>query len=219
MKIRIHWFSIPVCAAAGFGLYYLGKMLTHSSDRASESVPAAKNDGKASGKAKGKAAVKASLAVNPDDLKEGSYSFISGFQNAATVEVRFLYDSSRFSCTVMEDGFLAESGDSHVAVLSGEDCSAQLEYGNYYSGEDFSQLKADLQAKHPDLKELVYGTLSGVLYQNGDNLCLDFPVPDDLSSYLHVTLLKEKGNDDPLSALPDYPYVASVLSSLSFTRS
>ena len=219
MKIKVYWYSIPVCAAAGIGLYYFGKKLAHSSVRASESASTSKKDGKASGKSNGKPAVKVAPAVNPDDLKEGSYSFISGFQNAATVEVRFLYDSSRFSCTVMEDGFLAESGDSHVAVLSGDDCSAQLEYGNYYSGEDFLHLKADLRAKHPDLKEVVYGTLSGILYQNGDNLCLDFPVPDDLSSYLHVTLVKEKGNDDPLSALPDYPHVASVLSSLSFIRS
>lgn len=215
MKIKIHWLSIPVGAAAGVGFYFLNKKRKQSAGKAAESAPAARKAKKPSGGAGAAAAP----APDPADRKEGSYSFISGFQNAVTVEARFLYDGSRFGCAVMEDGFLAESGDSHVLVLSGEDCSAQLEYGNYYAGESFAALKAGLKEKHAGLKDAVYGPNSGVLYQDGDSLCLDFPIPEDTSSYLHVTLVKEKGNDDPLSALPDYPHVAGVLSTLSFSRS
>ena len=94
----------------------------------------------------------------------------------------------------------------------------QLEYGNYYSGEDFARLKAELAGKHTDLKDVAYGENRGLLYQNGDNLCLDFPIPWDRHSYLLVTLIKEKGNDDPLSALPEYADVKAILSSLSFSQ-
>ena len=151
-------------------------------------------------------------------LITGTYSFISGFQDAATVEARFQYDGSRLSCVVLEDEFPVESGDSHVAVVYGEDFCAQLEYGSYYGGEDFARLKAELSKKYADLKDVSYGANSGLLYQNGDNLCLDFPIPGDAHSYLHVTLVKEKGNDDPLSALPEYPDVRAILGSLAFTQ-
>jgi hypothetical protein len=208
MKTKLLWLSVPAAAAAGAGFYLLKKKKASSG-----ASPTAK-------KAGGKAAAKAEApAVDPASLKEGSYSFISGFQNAATVEVKFRYDGIRFLCTVMEDGFLAESGDSHVAVLSGEDFSAQLEYGTYYAGENFARLKAELAGKHADMKEVCCGENRGLLYQNGDNLCLDFPIPGDSCSYLHVTLAKEKGNDDPLSALPDYPDVKMLLSSLTFSQS
>ena len=135
MKTKLLWLSIPVAAAAGTGLYLLKKK------KASSGAPAPAK------KAGGKTAEKAIPAVDPASLKEGVYSFISGFQNAATVEVKFRYDGNRFLCTIMEDGFLADSGDSHVAVLSGEDFSAQLEYGTYYAGEDFAKLKVELAAK------------------------------------------------------------------------
>ena len=206
MKTKLLWLAVPAAAAAGAGYYLLKKKKAPSGAAA----PAKK--------AGAKAAEQAAPAIDPANLKEGAYSFISGFENAATVEAKFRYDGSRFLCTVMEDGFLAESGDSHVAVLSGEDFSAQLEYGSYYSGEDFAKLKAELCEKHADLEEVAYGENSGLLYRNGDNLCLDFPIPGDSHSYLHVTLIKEKGNDDPLSALPDYPDVKAVMSSLSFSR-
>ena len=206
MKIKILLVSVPVAAAAGLGFILLRKKASASGTPTSASP------------APGKAARKAAPPADPAAMKEGVYSFISGFRDAATVEVRCRYDSSRFSFAVLEDSFPAESGDSHVAVLSGEDFSMQAEYGSYYAGEDFARLKTELSERHAGLKEVVYGDNAGVLYQNGDNLCLDFPIPNDVSSYLHVTLIKEKGNDDPLSALPDYPDVKALLSSLSFSQ-
>ncbi len=206
MKSKLLLISVPVAAAAGLGFVLLRKRASVSGTRAAASP--------APGKNAGKAAPVTDLA----SLKEGVYSFISGFRDAATVEVRCRYDSSRFRFAVLEDGFPAESGDSHVAVLSGEDFSMQAEYGSYYAGEDFGRLKAELAARHAGLKEVAYGENAGLLYRNGDNLCLDFPIPGDSSSFLHVTLIKEKGNDDPLDALPDYADVKAILSSLSFTQ-
>ena len=71
-------------------------------------------------------------------LKTGSYSFVSGYKDAATVEVKVGYDPERFSFAVIEDSFPAYSSDSHVAVIYGEDFTAQIEYAGYYHGEDFA---------------------------------------------------------------------------------
>ena len=206
MKKKLFLFAVPAAAAAaGAGFFLLKKK---------------KGSASAAVKKPGSNAAQRSTApaVDPASLKEGVYSFISGFQDAATVEARFRYDGSRFSSAVVEDEFPVVSGDSHVAVLYGEDFSAQLEYGSYYSGEDFTRLKAELSKKYADLKDVAYGENKGLLYQNGDNLCLDFPIPGDRHSYLHLTLIKEKGNDDPLSALPEYADVKAILSSLAFSQ-
>lgn len=213
MKSKLLWAFVPAAAAAAG----LGFVLMKRKDSPAASGGKAETS-PSRGKAAGRSAAKSAPATDPASLKESSYSFISGFRDAATVEVRCTYDSSRFTYAVLEDDFPAESGDSHVAVLSGEDFSMQLEYGSYYTGEDFARLKAELAARHPGFRESAYGENTCLLYQNGDNLCLDFPIAGDSSSFLHVTLMKEKGNDDPLDALPDYEDVKTILSSLSFTR-
>ncbi len=165
------------------------------------------------------APVPAAVSVSPISVREASYSFISGFQDAVTVEVCFPYDPERFIYEVAEDSFPAESGDSHVGVLRGDAFSAQLEYGSYYSGEDYDRLRQELSRKHSDLAEADYGPLSGLKFRDGDNLCLVFPIPEDPHSYLLITLLKSPDNDDELEALPDYPDLRFMLSSLSFRRS
>ena len=48
------------------------------------------------------------------ELKTGSYSFVSGYKDAATIEVGINYDPARFGFAVVEDGFPAYSSDSHV---------------------------------------------------------------------------------------------------------
>ena len=148
----------------------------------------------------------------------GSYSFISGFQDAAAVELSFLYDADRFRYAVREDEFLSESGDSHVGILYGEDFSMQVEYASYYRGEDFDALTCALKEKHPALCPVRYGDLDGVSYQDGDNWCLAFPIPEDTFSYVLVTLVKAAGNDDKLAVLPDYPDVKAMLSTMRFSR-
>ena len=68
-------------------------------------------------------AKKPAPAKAPANLKTGSYSFISGFQNAVTVDMTLDYDADAFSFAVVEEGFLSYSSDSHVAILEGEDFS------------------------------------------------------------------------------------------------
>ena len=202
MRIRYLWLTLPAVTAVGAVAYFLKKNSGSSSVEKSVATPVAKKDPAA-----------------PTSVKEASYSFISGFKDAATVELKFAYDAEKFHFSVVEDDFLTESGDSHVGVLYGESFSAQVEYGSYYSGEDFAKLCQELVGKHHDLAEAVYGPLSGVSYRDGDNLCLAFPIPDDEHSYLLITLVKAPDNDDELEALLDYPELRFLLESASFGRS
>ena len=203
MRKKIYLLAIPAGLAIGAAAFLLKKK------SAGTNSPVSKANSKSSGRA-------APEIRNP---KTGSYSFISGFQNAVTVELQLDYDADRFFFAVHEDEFLTESGDSHVAVLSGEDYSAQFEYGSYYRGEDYTKFRTELAAKHADLADAVYGDNRGLQYLAGDNICLVFPIPEDNSSYLLVTLVKAKGNDDPITALPAYADVNAQLSSIRFTRS
>ena len=175
--------------------------------------------GSESRKLKASSAKPSAALAKPGNVKEGSYSFISGFRDAATVEVTLSFDADKFSFSVREDEFLSESGDSHVGVLYGEDFSAQFEYASYYSGEDYPKLLKSLAEKHRDLSEVSYGAQNGAMFRHGDNLCMVFPIPEDSCSYLLVTLVKAAGNDDELEALPAYPDVNYILGSMRFSRS
>ena len=195
--------SITLGAAAGVAYYFLKKKTV--------SAPSA------SGSKQAEAASK-SAPSSPKNSATASYSFISGFRDASTVELSFPYDADRFCFDVREDEFLAESGDSHVGVLSGELFSAQFEYAAYYSGEDFQQLTSGLKERHRDLVSVCYGPHSGVMFRSGDILTLLFPITDDSYSYLHITLMKAPDNDDELEMLPDYQDVKDILSSMVFER-
>ena len=155
----------------------------------------------------------------PANLKQGSYSFISGFQNAATVDMTLDYDADAFSFAVVEEGFLSYSSDSHVAILEGEDFSLQLEYAAYYSGEDFASHCASLAEKHQDFAPVRYGSVDAVKYLEGDALCFCIPIPQDDHSYVQVLLFKAKGNDTPLPDLAEDENLKAILSSIRFGRS
>lgn len=154
----------------------------------------------------------------PAQTKTGSYSFISGYQNAATVEMNITYDPEKFSFAVVEEDFLSYSSDSHVALVQGNDFSLQLEYAAYYSGEDFAAHCAALTEKHPDLVPVRYGSVDAVKYLEGDNLCFCIPIPEDAHSYVQVLLFKDKGNDTPLPELAEDPDLRFMLESIRFTR-
>lgn len=153
-------------------------------------------------------------AAAPKNLQTGSYSFISGFKDAVTVDVSLDYDADKYSYAVIAEEFLAYTSDSHVAVLSGEDFSFQLEYAGYYHGEGFEDLIRQVSEKYPDFAPVAYGDNTGVSYTAGDNVCLCFPAGEDPYSYLLVTLLKGPGWDDAVTDLLAYKDFAAVMSSL-----
>lgn len=154
----------------------------------------------------------------PANLRTGTYSFISGFQDAATVEMSLAYDPEKLSFAIVEDEFLNYSSDSHVAVMYGEDFNLQLEYAGYYAGEDFAAHSGALPEKYRVGGELACGDNRGVWVLDGDNIAVHFPIPDDSHSYLLITVQKTANYDDPVTTLPDYEPLRSLLATIRFTR-
>ena len=165
------------------------------------------------------AAAPAKKAAPEKPLCVGSYSFISGFKDAATVEMSLRYDPEKFSFSVVEEDFLSYSSDSHVAIVYGEDFNLQIEYAGFYADEDFAAHGAALAEKHADLAEVAYGALKGVSWLDGDNMALCLPIPGDAHSCLLVTVQKTSAYDDAVTTLPEHPELRALLESISFTRS
>ena len=152
----------------------------------------------------------------PKTRMVGTYSFISGFQNAVTVEMNMDYDGEKYSFVVIEDEFPSYSSDSHVAVVYGEDFNMQLEYAAYFGGEDFEAHCRHLGEKYQGIQPVRYGNLEGVSYIDGDNMCLNLVIPGDANSYLLVTLMKNPDYDEDYTTLPSHSDVGYMLSSLRF---
>lgn len=163
-------------------------------------------------------AAPAAKPIDPARLKTGSYSFISGYKDAATVEMSVSYDGEAFSYAVVEDEFIAESSDSHVALLYGEDFNLQFEYAPFFGGEDFAAHRASLAEKHADLKEAAFGENRGLQYLAGDNVCIHLPIPGDDYSYVLVTVQKNAAFDGDVTEIPDLPAFRQILESVKFSR-
>lgn len=168
---------------------------------------------------KPEASVSQAAPVKTADLRTGSYSFISGFKDAATVELSLDYDPEKFSFVVVEDEFLNYSGDSHVAIVWGPDFNLQLEYAGYYSGEDFAAHRAAMAEKYKAANAFTCGALAGFWVLDGDNVTIHLPIPDDAHSYVLVTVQKTSDYDDEVTTLPNYAPLKALLSTLRFTRS
>ena len=150
------------------------------------------------------------------ELKPGSYTFISGFKDAAKVEVGLQFDAASCDFAVIEEDFPAYTSDSHVAVVRCPEFTVQLEYAGYYSGEDFAGLKKSLGERYEKIDDVAFGANKAIRFVDGDNICIAVPV--DQYSYLLATLIKGKEYDDDFRTLPDYPPVKAVLDSLKFTN-
>ena len=142
---------------------------------------------------------KAKAAPRERQMKTGEYSFVSGFRDPRTVEVALDYDALRFSFDVIGEDFLSYSSDSHVAVITGEDFSMQMEYASYYKGEDLALITAAAEKKYPGFAPVRFGGAAGFRYREGDSVCFCLGVDED--SYLLLTLLKAQGCDKTLEEL------------------
>jgi len=169
----------------------------------------------ASKEAKPAAAKAAAKEVRPVSLAAGSYSFVSGFRDPATLEVSIGYDDKKFCFDVVSEDYLVYSSDSHVVLISGEDFSLQVEYAGYVGDDGFAGLKAQLAERHADLTEASYGSNPALRYVDGDGLCICLPAGDDPCSYLQVSVIKAKGNDDTLEELAAEPALNQILGSIS----
>ncbi len=151
-------------------------------------------------------------------MKKGEYSFVSGFKDAETVTVALDYDALRFGFDVIGEDFPCYSSDSHVAVISGEDFSLQLEYAAFYKGEDFDALAAAAKEKYRGFSRVSFGANEGFRYAEGDGVCFCLPIEGDEYSYLLVTLIKAEGCDSTLDELAASEDLAALLGSLTARR-
>lgn len=145
-------------------------------------------------------------------METGEYSFVSGFQDARTVEIKLDYDALRFSFDVIGEDFLSYSSDSHVAVITGEDFSMQMEYASYYKGEDLATITAAAEKKYPGFQRVSFGSSEGFRYREGDGICFCLGV--DEYSYLLFTLLKAQGCDKTIEELAGSEELKELLSSI-----
>ena len=123
---------VPAIASLAVGTFILVKK-----DKEEENNDPAKND------------AKKNAAANP---REGNYSFVSGFSDAKTVDVKFTYDADRFSFKQIEEEFLTFTSVSHAAAIYGEDFNIQIEYSDLAGGENFAALAENKM-------EILYGEL------------------------------------------------------------
>ena len=169
-----------------------------------------KKDGGSAPKTAAPAAKKA--AERETLMKTGEYSFVSGFKDARTIEVRLDYDALRFGFDVIGEDFLTYSSDSHVAVVSGEDFSFQMEYASFYKGEDFALITSAAAQKYAGFAPVRFGAVEGFRYREGDSVCFCLPV--DEYSYLLLTLLKAEGCDKTVEELAESDDLGAILSTL-----
>ena len=157
-------------------------------------------------------AEKKNTAPRERQMKTGEYSFVSGFQDAKTVEVLLDYDALRFGFDVIGEDFLSYSSDSHVAVITGEDFSMQMEYASYYKEEDLGVITAAAEKKYPGFARVSFGSAEGFRYREGDAVCFCLGV--DEYSYLLLTLLKAQGCDKTVEELAESEDLRELLETL-----
>ena len=133
MKKWLFIAPIAAAAAAGAALALKGK------SGAEKKPAAAKPTAKAAPKSGGKNNAEFSFK-NP---KAGVYSFASGSKDAKEITVTVTYDADKHAFGVVSEGYITDSGDSHVAIINTDDFSIQIEYAPYYHGEDFDACREE----------------------------------------------------------------------------
>ena len=186
--------AVSAAAAAGLGICFL---LTKNGKKApaKEARPAGANAKKAA----------------PKNTAQGTYSFVSGFQDAATVDVAVNYDAERFDFYIVEEGFLCSTSDSHVAVMYGADFNVQLEYVPFYAGDCFESVRENAKSRL-DFTE----TPEGFRYVDGDSVYNCLPVDD--FSFLLVTAMLSKGSELKFAELPEASELKELVGGIQIGR-
>lgn len=151
----------------------------------------------------------------PGDLSAvGEYSFISGYTDAVTVNMKMKYAPDKFDFAVVSESFLVDTAVSHAVIVRGPEFEFQLEYAAYYGSDDFKSLSSQLREKYRTVSEAVYGSNSGLSFKEGDGIGFVFPV--DAHSYVHLVLFKNKDSKIPLEDMPRERYFKAMLDSMEF---
>ena len=173
--------------------------------------------GKKKPAAKGAApAAKGAKKPEMKDPQTEVYSFVSGYQNPATIEVSMKYDAAKVDLAIIEEGFMVSTSNPQVVTAMSGMFNLQLEPSNFYSGENFETMCAEAAKKFTGFGEVEYGALKGIKYGAGDGVAFCFPV--DEASYLLVNAFKGPDNDDEVEDLPTCAELAMFLENISVAK-
>ena len=165
-------------------------------------------------KAEKAAAPAAKAAIPAANLATGTYSFVSGFKDSKTYDLTVDYDKEKFSFAVISEEFLVPTGDSHAAVMYGEDFNAQIEYASYYYGENFEAMSKAAAEKFKGFENVSYGANKGIKYYDGEGIVLCFPACDDEYSYVQISVMCTKDSDLDYTQLAGCKDLSNILGSM-----
>ncbi len=201
------WLVIaPIAAAAAAGAALALKGRTGA-----EKKPAAKAAAKPAAKSGGKKSAEFSIK-NP---KSGVYSFASGYRDAKEITVSVTYDADKHGFAVVSEGYITDSGDSHVAILNADDFAIQIEYAPYYHGEDFAALEKSVEENYKNFGRVSFKNASGICFTNGGSYCMAFPAAGSTADYVLATVvLMGDDNEDERVKLRSNPEMLAIMDTL-----
>ncbi len=195
---------IAAAAAAGAALALKGKS---GADKKPTAKAASKPAAKAGGKKDDGFVMK-----NPT---AGVYSFASGYKDAKEVTVTITYDADKHAFGVVSEGYITDSGDSHVAIINADDFSIQIEYAPYYHGEDFAALEKSVAENYKNFGKVSFKNASGICFTNGGSYCMAFPVADSAADYVLATVvLMGDDSEDERVKLRSNPEMLAIMDTL-----
>lgn len=195
---------IAAAAAASAALALKGKS-------GADKKPAAKTASKPAAKAAGGKNAEFSIK-NP---KSGVYSFASGYKDAKEITVTVTYDADKHAFGVVSEGYITDSGDSHVAIINADDFSIQIEYAPYYHGEDFAALEKSVEENYKNFGKVSFKNVSGICFTNGGSYCMAFPAADSTADYVLATVvLMGDDNEDERVKLRSNPEMLAIMDTL-----
>lgn len=206
------WLVIAsIAAAAAAGAVLATKSKTVCVCVGADKKPAAKAAAKPSAKSGGGKNAGFSIK-NP---QTGVYSFASGYKDAKEIGVSLTYDADKHGFAVVSEGYITDSGDSHVAILSADDFAIQIEYAPYYHGEDFAALEKSVEENYKNFGRVSFKNTSGICFTNGGSYCMAFPAADSAADYVLATVvLMGDDNEDERVKLRSNPEMLAIMDTL-----
>ena len=206
------WLVIAsIAAAAAAGAVLAPKSKTVCVCVGADKKPAAKAAAKPSAKSGGKKSAEFSIK-NP---QSGVYSFASGYKDSKEITVSVTYDADKHGFAVVSEGYITDSGDSHVAIVSADDFAIQIEYAPYYHGEDFAALEKSVEENYKNFGRVSFKNASGICFTNGGSYCMAFPAAGSTADYVLATVvLMGDDNEDERVKLRSNPEMLAIMDTL-----
>ncbi len=202
------WLVIaPAAAAAAAGAVFALKGRSGAANKPAAAKAAAKPAAKSGGGKNAGFSIK-----NP---QTGVYSFASGYKDAKEIGVSLTYDADKHGFAVVSEGYITDSGDSHVAILNADDFAIQIEYAPYYHGEDFAALEKSVEENYKNFGRVSFRNTSGICFTNGGSYCMAFPAAGSAADYVLATVvLMGDDNEDERVKLRSNPEMLAIMDTL-----